>query len=429
MEELCGRLGVDGHRGEITIARAARALAAFEGRREISAEDVRRVAPMSLRHRLRRDPLEHGGGSARVQNATAELFGESHAEPSEKGSASSADARGKSANGADSRNESANGRCESSNGHGETASGRGETAKGTELVAPSIEVGLKRDADTQRGDGEQRARRASASARRRAGARTSTFTARGRYAGASSEESAARAVALDATLREAATMQTRRRAGANGHAMKLAPEDLRFKRFCGKVGTLYVFLLDTSGSMAAGRIGQAKGALAQLLRRSYVNRDRVALISFRERGSELLLAPTGSAARARRLLDELPVGGATPLAAGLLRALEVSRRAAVGATRQVRLVVFTDGRANVPLSENGLADSAALQNQIKDGILCLCASLREAGVASLVVDTQSRFTSNGEGRFLSDALGGRYIQLPQLISEAAITETLESAEG
>src|SRR5256714_4259540 len=377
MEELCGRLGVDGHRGEITIARAARALAAFEGRREISAEDVRRVAPMSLRHRWRRDPLEHGGGRARVQNATAELFGESHAEPSEKGSASSADARGKSANGADSRNESANGRCESSNGHGETASGRGETAKGTELVAPSIEVGLKREAITQRADVEKRARRASTSARRRAGARTSTFTARGRYAGATAEEGGARAVALDWTWREAATMQTRRRSVvANKRAIELAPEDLRFKRYRGKAGTLYVFLVDTSGSMAAGRIGQAKGALAQLLRRSYVNRDRVALISFRERVAELLLAPTGSAARARRLLDELPVGGATPLAAGLLRALEVSRRAAVGATRQVRLVIFTDGRANVPLSENGLTEGAALKDKIRNEILGLCASLR-----------------------------------------------------
>src|SRR5947209_20634299 len=120
-------------------------------------------------------------------------------------------------------------------------------------------------------------------------------------------------------------METRSRAGENSHAMRIAPEDLRFKRFCGKVGTLYVFLVDTSGSMAAGRIGQAKGALAQLLRRSYVNRDRVALISFRERVAELLLAPTGSAARARRLPDELPVGGATPLAAGLMRALDVSR--------------------------------------------------------------------------------------------------------
>jgi len=415
--ELCLRLGVDGHRGEITIARAARALAAFEGRREVSAEDVRRVAPMSLRHRLRRDPLEQGGGSARVQNAAAELYGSYD----EVGSG-------------DSRRDEVEkraGSCErpSEKGSAGGAEGRGETAKGSELVVPSVEVGLKRDVVTHHPADEKRARRASTSARRRAGARTSKFTARGRYAGASAEEGGTRAVALDATLREAAPLQPRRRVGADNHAMKLAPEDLRFKRFRGKTGTLYIFLVDTSGSMAANRIGQAKGALAQLLRRSYVNRDRVSLISFRERGSELLLAPTGSAARARRLLDALPVGGATPLAAGLLRALEVSRRAAACATRQVRLVVFTDGRANVPLSENGLRGGAALKDKIRSEIVGLGASLREAGVTSLVVDTQSRFTSNGEGRLLSDALGGRYVQLPQLISSAAISEALECAEG
>src|SRR5437588_9250518 len=80
--ELCVRLGVDGHRGEITIARAARPLAALRGRKEVSVEDVRRVAPMSLRHRLRRDPLDHGGGSARVDNAVSDLFGEERAETS-----------------------------------------------------------------------------------------------------------------------------------------------------------------------------------------------------------------------------------------------------------------------------------------------------------------------------------------------------------
>jgi len=56
--QLCADLKVDGHRGELTIMRAARALAAFEGRRAVNENDVRRVSAMSLRHRLRRDALD-----------------------------------------------------------------------------------------------------------------------------------------------------------------------------------------------------------------------------------------------------------------------------------------------------------------------------------------------------------------------------------
>ncbi|MEK6405606.1 MAG: magnesium chelatase ATPase subunit I [Acidobacteriota bacterium] len=67
--ELCVSLEVDGHRGELTIARAARALAAFEGRVSASADDVERVALMSLRHRLRRNPLETVDSGARIEQA------------------------------------------------------------------------------------------------------------------------------------------------------------------------------------------------------------------------------------------------------------------------------------------------------------------------------------------------------------------------
>src|SRR3989440_2569861 len=72
--ELCQQLKVDGHRGELTIARAARALAAFEGRKEVSETDVRRVAAMALRHRLRRDPLEQSSGGQRIEQRLDKLF-------------------------------------------------------------------------------------------------------------------------------------------------------------------------------------------------------------------------------------------------------------------------------------------------------------------------------------------------------------------
>lgn len=72
--ELCVSLEVDGHRGELTIARAAKAVAAFEGRDVVTAEDVRRVARMSLRHRLRKDPLERVESGERIEQALDEIF-------------------------------------------------------------------------------------------------------------------------------------------------------------------------------------------------------------------------------------------------------------------------------------------------------------------------------------------------------------------
>ncbi len=291
---------------------------------------------------------------------------------------------------------------------------------------PTAEVRLRPDAlPRQAAEATRSGPRASATSRRRAGTRGSTFSARGRYAGASNVKTGRGSVALDATLRAAAAHRATHEARTPGVeartelSFRVEPEALRFKRFKSRVGTLFVFLVDTSGSMAANRIAQAKGALAQLLRRSYVNRDRVALVVFREGGSELLLPPCGSAARARALLDALPIGGATPLSSGLVRALDVARRAAAEGSRRVRLVVFTDGRANVPLAGKLSASGSARRERIRREIQTLGASLVKAGVASLVVDTQSRFTADGEGRFLADVLGGDYVQLPNMLSEGA----------
>ncbi len=269
----------------------------------------------------------------------------------------------------------------------------------------------------------------------RTGTRGSSFTARGRYACASLQpERGTRSVAVDATLRAAAPRLSRMNGAGQAFERELEAGEVRFKRFRGKAGTLFIFLVDASGSMAVNRIGQAKGALAQLLRRSYVNRDRVSLISFRGRGSELLLAPSASVSRARRLLDEMSVGGGSPLAAGLARALETARRAQDAGACRIRLVVFTDGRANVPLADEGAAssnDASASSNKaatrracIADELRRLGASLRDACVGSLVIDTQNRFTSGGEGEFLSEALGARYLRLPQLITESSLTEVL-----
>ena len=72
---LCSALGTDGLRGELTLLRTARALAAFEGDEAVTVRHLRRVAPSALRHRLRRNPLDDAGSTVRVERAIAEVFG------------------------------------------------------------------------------------------------------------------------------------------------------------------------------------------------------------------------------------------------------------------------------------------------------------------------------------------------------------------
>jgi magnesium chelatase subunit I len=73
--ELCTRLGTDGLRGELSLLRASRAWAALEGKKEVTVEHLRAIAPEALRHRLRRNPLDDVGSTARVLRAIADCYG------------------------------------------------------------------------------------------------------------------------------------------------------------------------------------------------------------------------------------------------------------------------------------------------------------------------------------------------------------------
>ncbi|MFD2113167.1 magnesium chelatase ATPase subunit I [Thiorhodococcus fuscus] len=74
--KLCIKLGTDGLRGELTLIRAARALAALQGDKEVTVDHLKEIATSALRHRLRRDPLDESGSTSRVERAVQELFGE-----------------------------------------------------------------------------------------------------------------------------------------------------------------------------------------------------------------------------------------------------------------------------------------------------------------------------------------------------------------
>ncbi len=220
-----------------------------------------------------------------------------------------------------------------------------------------------------------------------------------------------------ATLKAAAPWQSIRRAGApdSDRPLHIRKEDLAVNRYEDRTETTTIFAVDASGSQAAQRLAEVKGAIELLLSECYVRRDQVALIAFRGTSAELLLPPTRALARAKRSLRALPGGGGTPLAAGL----DAARDLAVAEThhgRSATVVLLTDGRANIDRS--GSPDPQGAEAEA----LAAGRTLRAEGIRSLLVDTSRR--PRPRARNLANAMNARYVPLPHADARA-ISETVQ----
>lgn len=391
---LCSELKIDGHRGELTIMRAARTLAAFENRKTVKEEDVRRVAKMSLRHRLRRDPLSDTANEGRIEKAVDQVF--SNSLPANSPSASSENKSGSRQQGR--RQENARPQSAGMNGRNGDDSEKPESFDETPIESV-IDLSLpapERSSDKmRRGGGKQRARAGAASVNSQSG----------RYVRATANRTAAARIAIDATLR---AVLAGGRSGAPERSDIAA--NLRFKRFARKSGTLFIFAIDTSGSMARSRISNARSAVLSLLKQSYIDRDSVAIIAFRGTSAELLLPPSRSIIRARRVLESLSVGGGTPLSAGLAAALALAERSTAQYAGKLSLLLFTDGGANVSLQGNRAGDRSARQGEIAKELSVLGAKLRSKGVDTVVVETRESFAASEQAKALAETLGARHLR-------------------
>jgi magnesium chelatase subunit D len=223
-------------------------------------------------------------------------------------------------------------------------------------------------------------------------------------------------LALIDSLRAAVPWQPvrRREQGADADApIIMRKEDLRIRRFEERAARVTIFAVDASGSAAAARLAEAKGAVELMLAQAYVTRSEVALVAFRGDTAELLLPPTRSLTRARRSLTELPGGGGTPLAMGLNAAREVAE-AAMARGRSAALVILTDGRANIA------ADGSPGRTQAREDAEAAAKAIYARRIDALVVDISAR--PGPEGAALAQAMGGRFLALPR-----ADARTLQAA--
>ncbi|EKX61033.1 putative cobaltochelatase [Streptomyces ipomoeae] len=383
----CAAFEVDGMRADIVMARTATALAAWAGRTEVLAEDVRQAALLALPHRRRRNPFDAPGLDEDKLDETLEQFsGEGDDDPDPEGP-----------------------------GGGGQPSPDAGPQDGDTAAQPEAGEGGEPQASGA-GSGEQSAVRAAEPFRTKvlsvpgvgegaAGRRSRARNEYGRTTGARRPQGALTKLHLAATVQAAAPHQRAR--GRSGPGLIVQRDDLRQVTREGREGNLVLFVVDASGSMAARqRMSAVKGAVLSLLLDAYQRRDKVGLVTFRGSAADVALPPTSSVDAAAARLESLPTGGRTPLAAGLLKAHDVLRVERLrDPARRALVVVVTDGRATGGPEPVALAGRAARL-------------FAAEGVASVVVDCESGPVRLGLAGRLAGELGGTAVTLDELRADS-----------
>jgi magnesium chelatase subunit D len=384
--QVCARLNVEGHRGELTMMRAARALAALEGHKRVGDDDVKRIAPMSLRHRLRQNVFEDSTAHERILEALEQTIASDAGIVSEERVDVKRQSESQTRDATLSFDQSRHNQRE---GHENSAELPSEPPAENVTKLP-----LKRKLNSRGNSQEERKSRGT---KQRA-----VSERRGRHARSVVHKTTAGKIALAATLR---ALMVARSAGS----LSVPPHSLRYKLFSSKRGTLFIFLIDTSGSMGRHRIALAKGAILDLLRQSYLNRDSVAIIPFRGVSASIALPPSRSILRAKRAIELLTVGGSTPLSAGMWCAAELLRRVRDQHSDK-SVLIFTDGRANVPLSQSKKG-SHLREHLIEDEVKKLGAAIKQTRTKIVVVDTQRHFETGEDSALLARLMEAELIRL------------------
>lgn len=401
-----------GHRAEIYLLEAAKALAALAGRAYVLPKDVEEAAQFVLPHRMRKPP-EPQEPEASEQDSSEQDEDESENNDDEAQDNTEDNSRddnnlpppplnndeddGAADDEQDENEQEQKDEQEPQHNNDQLAPEEQIADIDKSFRLPKMLLDLGKDRNIRRGSGKRSS--------------TRTDLKQGRYVRAELPKAKVEDLAFDATIRAAAPFQKMRE--DNGCALNIKQEDLRQKVREKRIGNTFLFAVDASGSMGAReRMRAVKGAIFYMLQEAYQKRDRVGMIAFRRQKAELLLPITRSVDLAQKCLAELPTGGKTPLADGLAMALQtLSMMNKHDSELEPILVLVTDGRANAAEANGGDPVASAIK---------IAERIGKAKITSVVIDTESDFIKLGLAKRVAAAMGANYYTLQRLTKDSII---------
>lgn len=394
----CTKAHCAGHRAELYLIEVAKTLAALEFRNFILPKDLDEAAVFVLPHRIRQIPEEQSEDNNKdfddnesndKNNSSDEISDDADEQNNDKEQEDDFSLTPDTGNNADDREDE-----QEEKNHDDALAPEEQRADIDKSFAmPKILLDLGKDRLIRRGSGKRSC--------------TKTDLKQGRYVRSEIKTRDELDLAFDATLRAAAPYQKLRQ--KNNCALVIEKADLRQKIREKRIGNTFLFAVDASGSMGAReRMRAVKGAIFYMLQEAYQKRDRVGLIAFRKNKAEILLPVTRSVDLARKYLQDMPTGGKTPLADGLLKALQVLEiQNKKDKDLEPVLIVVTDGKANFAVDNENPIDSA----------LHMAEKIRKSKVTSVVIDTENDFIKLGIAKDLASRMGASYYALDKLSKE------------
>lgn len=405
--QMCAQAFCAGHRAEIYLLEAAKAIAALEQRSYVLPKDVEESAMFVLPHRMRKPP-EQQQEEPEQQEETQDDEDQQDSDENDDNDDNSDesplappplddnedDDGDEEDNNDDDQKDEEQEEQNPDNNKDQMAPEEQISDIDKNFRLPKMVLDLGKDRNIRRGSGKR--------------STTKTDLKQGRYVRAEIPKIKVEDLAFDATIRAAAPFQRMRE--DNGCALNIKSEDLRQKVREKRIGNTFLFAVDASGSMGAReRMRAVKGAIFYMLQEAYQKRDRVGMVAFRRQKAEVLLPVTRSVDLAQKCLAEMPTGGKTPLADGLATSLlTLGMLNKKDSELEPVLIVVTDGRANA-IEENG---SDPVESALK-----IAEKIRKAKITSVVIDTETDFIKLGVAKAVAKAMGATYYSLRSLSQE------------